>query len=124
MGAFPLCRSALSLRLAVMANADAKLLVISRNSSNELATSCSGAGEEVGSYMARAEAWALQRGAECSPTRLERWIYTQKAQTRTRAAVGRRPAERVRAASAAMSPAAASEWRKEAASRMLLRNVF
>ena len=40
--AFPLwCRSAL--RLAVMANADAKLLVISRNSSNELATSCAGA---------------------------------------------------------------------------------
>ena len=36
-----------------------------------------------------------------------------------RAAVGRRPAERVRAASAAMSPAAASERRKEAASRML-----
>ena len=38
-----------------------------------------------------------------------------------RAAVGRRPAERVRAASAAMSPAAASERRKEAASRMLFR---
>ena len=38
------------------------------------------------------------------------------------AAVGRRPAERVRAASAAMSPAAASERRKEAASRMLFRN--
>ena len=34
-----------------------------------------------------------------------------------RAAVGRRPAERVRAASAAMSPAAASERCKEAASR-------
>ena len=80
MGAFPLCRSALSLRLAVMANADAKLLVIFRNSSNELATSCSGAGEEVGSYMARAEAWALQRGAECSP---RGWNAgsTQKAQT-------------------------------------------
>ena len=39
-----------------------------------------------------------------------------------RAAVRRRPAERVRAASAAMSPAAASERRKEAASRMLFRN--
>ena len=39
-----------------------------------------------------------------------------------RAAVGRRPAERVRAASAAMSPAAASERCKEAASRMLFRN--
>ena len=38
-----------------------------------------------------------------------------------RAAVGRRPAERVRAASAAMSPAAASERCKEAASRMLFR---
>ena len=41
-----------------------------------------------------------------------------------RAAVGRRPAERVRAASAAMSPAAASERCKEAASRMLFRNVL
>ena len=39
-----------------------------------------------------------------------------------RAAVGRRPAERVRAASAAMSPAAASERCREAASRMLFRN--
>ena len=40
-----------------------------------------------------------------------------------RAAVGRRPAERVRAASAAMSPAAASERCKEAASRMLFRKM-
>ena len=38
-----------------------------------------------------------------------------------RAAVGRRPAERVRAASAAVSPAAASERRKEAASHTLFR---
>ena len=37
-----------------------------------------------------------------------------------RAAVGRRPAERVRAASAAMSPAAASERCKEAASRIYI----
>ena len=41
-----------------------------------------------------------------------------------RADVRRRPAERVRAASAAMSPAAASERCKEAASRMLFRNGF
>ena len=41
-----------------------------------------------------------------------------------RAAVGRRPAERVRAASAAMSPAAASERCKEAASRMLFRRPY
>ena len=55
--------------------------------------------------------------AQCSVRAAQRQADPWHAQ----AVVRRRPAERVRAASAAMSPAAASEQRQEAASRMLFR---